>query len=1144
MTHMVPVLTAPLLDPGAGRVELQLPGGMTIAEMVAAAMPGMTAADQAHLRVTLVTERGMTVLPHSAWAISRPRPGVRVVIRVVPGDGALRSIMMIVVTVVAFALAGPLATAWVGATGIGSLGAATGLITAGLTVVGSMLVSALVPVKAPKADEVDKRYTIGQFKNEIRANQPVPEVMGRIRMAPPFAATSYTEVIGNNQYVRAIFCFGPGPMQISDLKIGDTSIDSYDDVEVEIREGWPDDEPCLLYPRQVLEEATNAELVRPKPRNDVGDVIDGPAIETPIERFTAFDSWACTVIIGFPGGLFKIDDDGDTKSLEVAIRIRQRAPGDIEWIDVTQLVIRDAERALFFRAHTWILPHRGRWEIEVTRLTDERTKSTQSDKTVLAAIQSHRPEYPINSAGPLALASMRIRATYQLSGALDTVTAVCARLGPVWDGEAWLANQPSRNPATAFRLALQGPGNPFPVSDAALDLDALADWYSWCDGKGLKYDRIHDQDETLGDTLNAICAAGRATWRHDGLQWTVVIDRPQALAVDHISPRNSTEFSWSRQYFDPPHGFRVAFQDETSDWESAERIVPWPGHTGEISLTETLEMPGKTDPDEIWIETRRRMYELIYRPDTFGARQDGAMRTATRGDQVLVSTDVLVRAHRAARVTGMTGALIEIDDLVEMADGTDYALRWRKITAEDTVGQSIVRQVVTSPGETRLLQLIDADDGPQRGDIVLFGELGSEIMALRIKGVEAGDDGSALLRMLAAAPEIDALTDAEVPPDWSGRVGTPIDGVLTPKAPVITSVQSIRRQVEEGYWANDEGTNVWHVTGYSTVYDLSVKFELAADEIALLGDFRLQHRLATAEVWEEIILPVAAGGTPDYDDVLGLGAKYPEDWTISGLDLGDIVQLRASVIALDGTEGPSSGILTVTVGSTDDLPGAIDPELVVVTGALGYSTIELTVPSDPLAVSLQLYRVPAGAALDVVTHASGAPAPVSAGAFVSTADGDGTRSNLITGGDLSSPAAWTVDPYWVISDGRATHTPGAADELTQAVALTPGASYRLSFTATGITAGQVTPQLLGSGTVSGDAVTADGAIRQVIIAGSGADTLAFAADDLFEGSIDDVVLFQQTAACVPAGSYDYYLALLNADGWPGPAAGPFTVIIL
>ncbi|AMY72320.1 phage tail fiber protein (plasmid) [Frigidibacter mobilis] len=265
MTHLVPVLAAPLLDPGAGRVELQLPGGMTVAEMVAAAMPAISAADQSQLRVTLVSERGMTVLPQSAWAISRPRPGVRLVIRLVPGDGALRSIMMIVVTVVAFALAGPLATAWVGATGIGSLGTATGLITAGLTVVGSMLVSALVPVKAPKADEVDKRYTLGQFKNEVRANQPVPELMGRIRMAPPFAATSYTEVIGNNQYVRALFCFGPGPMTISDIKIGDTSIDSYDDVEMEIRKGWPDDEPCLLYPRQVLEEATNTEFTLNKP---------------------------------------------------------------------------------------------------------------------------------------------------------------------------------------------------------------------------------------------------------------------------------------------------------------------------------------------------------------------------------------------------------------------------------------------------------------------------------------------------------------------------------------------------------------------------------------------------------------------------------------------------------------------------------------------------------------------------------------------------------------------------------------------------------------------------------------------------------------------------------------------------------------
>ncbi len=87
--------------------------------------------------------------------------------------------------------------------------------------------------------------------------------------------------------------------------------------------------------------------------------------------------------------------------------------------------------------------------------------------------------------------------------------------------------------------------------------------------------------------------------------------------VDHISPRNSKGFKASRTYFDPPHGFRVKFLDRTNDHKAAERLIPWPAHSGEITLTEELQLPGKTNPAEIWIEARRRMYEAIYRIDSY-----------------------------------------------------------------------------------------------------------------------------------------------------------------------------------------------------------------------------------------------------------------------------------------------------------------------------------------------------------------------------------------------------------------------------------------------------------------------------------------------------------------------------------------------
>ena len=42
---MTPVLIAPLFDPGTGRVDMEMPAGLTVAQMVARGLPDMVEAD-------------------------------------------------------------------------------------------------------------------------------------------------------------------------------------------------------------------------------------------------------------------------------------------------------------------------------------------------------------------------------------------------------------------------------------------------------------------------------------------------------------------------------------------------------------------------------------------------------------------------------------------------------------------------------------------------------------------------------------------------------------------------------------------------------------------------------------------------------------------------------------------------------------------------------------------------------------------------------------------------------------------------------------------------------------------------------------------------------------------------------------------
>ena len=113
------------------------------------------------------------------------------------------------------------------------------------------------------SQQAAKSFSIGGWGNEVRPGYPVPMPMGLMRYSPPFAAASYTEIVADAQYVRALFTFGYGPVDISDLRLGDTPISEFDEVEVEIREGRVGDAPVTLYPRQTLEDGENVELVRP-----------------------------------------------------------------------------------------------------------------------------------------------------------------------------------------------------------------------------------------------------------------------------------------------------------------------------------------------------------------------------------------------------------------------------------------------------------------------------------------------------------------------------------------------------------------------------------------------------------------------------------------------------------------------------------------------------------------------------------------------------------------------------------------------------------------------------------------------------------------------------------------------------------------
>lgn len=913
------IIAQPYLD-GGRRLDLVAPYGATIDACVEQALPGLPA----ELRPTYarVYMNGELVDP-CFWKRVRLTPrndNLPVLfIHVVPGNkGALRAALSIAVGVAALAVG----QVWAAPLVAGAYGAAAGAIAGGIAtgtvlLAGTFLINSLVPLRQDQAQGAgiaqSPTYSIQGFRNVANPDGVVPCVLGKVRFAPPYAALPYTEVAGGETYIRALFLVGYGPVEIRNIKLGDTPIERFKEVDVEVREGLPGDLPVTLYPTQVLEERLSIDLNQA--------YVSTYGSHT---RFTASDADEASIDISFPNGLFWMHTVtvGSTTTtyplpLGVAIRIRMRLNGAGAWTHVIDWSIGAFTQKPLSTSYRWALPARGRYEIEVTRLTgdiDDLNAWQQNDQYVSvslwSAIRSFRPEYPLNFNQPLALIAVRARGSKQLNGVIDNLNCEASRVCLDWDGANWV-EQETQNPASLLRYAKQGPMLAYPLTDDEIDLAGLADFHEYCTAKGLTYNRVHDFEQSVFDAWSDIAAAGRASPRDDGEQWGVVIDRAQTIPMQHVTARNSWGFSGSRDYVRFPDAFRVKFYDESNSGKLAERVVPWVGvedyfdyglitdaATGSFdfglitatpnnsgnptgvtdwgglfitapTVTESIELPGVTDATKVYREARRRMRELIYRRDVYFATMDFEGASARRGDLILFSHDVLKRTNVSARVRAVSGTAVTLDDIVTMETGKTYAIRFRKLPSSEGDDLSILRSVTTVAGESSTVFVTGSGVLPNVGDLAMFGETDSVTKEMIVREVEGAEDLSRRFTLVDHAPEIESVTDFELIPTWNGRVG---DG-QTPGAPATPIFFDILSSVDPD---TDVATIVVQLTPGTGGSVITV--------------YELDHRLSGAGAWT--------------NEVSGSG-----NISLTGYDYLQVVELRARAI---GPGGVSADTATIT----------------------------------------------------------------------------------------------------------------------------------------------------------------------------------------------------------------------------------------
>lgn len=739
------------------RVDTVGRAGQTIAELIAEANGG-------HLDPMMVDHGrvliGDDVIPARLWHVVRPKAGSVVVFRLVPqGGNALRIVLMLAI-VVAAAYLGPLAAGAIGfttaAVGAAGAAAAAGVATGVISAAGMMLLNALIPQRMPSLNtrQPSQVYSISGGRNTAAPWGVVPVVLGRHRMPPLYLARVYTEVVGQSQYFRLYFIWGYGPLRVEDMRIGETLLADFDDVEVEHREGLPDDAPVTLYPGQVFEEALSIHL------DDNG--------EWNVRR-TEPDTDEISIDISFSQGLVKYDKQkGTPKVTSAEFEIQMQRVGDAAWVPILTRDIEEKRQEPFRIGHRWKPDSRGQFDVRIRRLNEE-TADIRS-RMDWTALRSIRAEEPFNFPFPVCRTAMRIRAQNQLQGVIDTLTGIVNSRCLDWDQASgtWITRETS-NPASLYRYMHQHPANPRRRTDAQLDLPGLQDWHEHCVALGMEYNRVHDFEASVDDARKDIAAAGHASPTLVEGRRGVFIDRPQSIVRQLITPKNSWGFQGQRVYRDRLDAWRVRFSDRESDWSpNAERLVYAPG-VDPLTATEfeQIEFPGITDPARLWLDGQRRLLDLQKRANSYTVNMDWEHLFVRRGDLVRLAHDVLAADIATGRVKAvhadLSPVVLVLTEPVTMQAGKLYVARFR---LQDTT--ELVRSVVTMPGTANAVRLVGSGYLPMVGDLFTFGEADRDSREMIVKDIERAEHESARLTLVDYAPEI-YEAEAMTPPPWVPR---------------------------------------------------------------------------------------------------------------------------------------------------------------------------------------------------------------------------------------------------------------------------------------------------------------------------------------------------------------------------------------
>lgn len=794
-------------------------------------------------------------VPVEIWGETTPHSGQVVVVKVLAfgggGEGGkqtgriLAMVALLVIMVLTAGATAPLLgiTAEAGYSA-GTIAAVNAAGTAVIGIAGNLAVNAIFPPPGFSGGTLDTSKAsplLTATRNRARPYEKLPRCYGTHRMYPDLAAETWVEHHGAKSYLRLLFCCGRGPLELSDLRIGNDALfaantaitytgvmrgdgATYKAVQVEIRQGRDDDAPITLYPRDIHTEALQLKLVGRRtaktvpigsPPTTTANTIAEDDAKNARTSTTERDTSEIVVELTWPQGLIFNKDMGGSRSVLCKVRLEYRAVGATAWTpfpDDTEARVSggvatiEAESATpVFRGYIAKPAAAGQWEVRCTRITPIAGDAGQIDETYWTALRSIKAGTPVTKRG-LCLVAMRIKATDQIQGTVDQFSALAKSVLRRWTGSAWVTEATGNAAAVYLHLLTSGETR-IAYADADVDMTGLKAAMVRCQNTHRECNLVFEGRAILAERLKVVAATMRASFAMLDAKPSLLFDDEPSTPAQVFSPDNSHGFKGTKVFADLPHALKCKFRDPAKDYELVEQIVYADGYNadgtgGKTAATkfDEMEFPGWTNPRLVWMDARYHLAVARLRPESFEISTDFEHLAVRRGAYVLLSHDVIDTGLASARVreaqidgSGRCTAVV-LDRWVTIESAGSYGVVVRKSTTALT---TVARQVTSAIASYLRLEfstpIAATDPHPAEGDLLVFGVLGSETLEVLVRSIVPQDDLAARLTFVPLARDVyDA--DQGTPPEWAvDRIAGDVvagsrEPTDTPAAPVVLAV--------------------------------------------------------------------------------------------------------------------------------------------------------------------------------------------------------------------------------------------------------------------------------------------------------------------------------------------------------------------